>query len=122
MKNSKEITREFGQTIFRNHKKDTRKGPSKEFKVVGYEVMECPVCQRTHKVEIREIMARTKYKGKVLEYVEQYCFCENVEACYSEYITKAQLIENQKRLDEAFTKKMQKNTEKEGEKINWYEI
>lgn len=117
MKNSKEITREFGQTIFRNHKKDTRKGPSKEFKVVGYEVMECPVCQRTHKVEIREIMARTKYKGKVLEYVEQYCFCENVEACYSEYITKAQLIENQKRLDEAL-----KNTEKEGEKINWYEI
>lgn len=111
MKNSKEITREFGQTIFRNHKKDTRKGPSKEFKVVGYEVMECPVCQRMHKVEIREISARTKYKGKVLEYVERYCFCENVGNWCNEYVTKAQLKENQKCLDEAL-KKIQKKKEK----------
>lgn len=118
MKNSKEIAREFGQTIFRNHKKDMRKGPSEKYKVVGHQVMECPVCQKTHKVEIREIIARRKYKGKVLEYVEQYCFCENVGDWCNEYVTKAQLKENQKRLDEA----LKKNTEKEGEKINWYEI
>ena len=116
MKNSKEIARKFDSTIFRNHKKDTRKGPSNEFKVVGHQVMECPVCQQTHKVEIREIMARTKYKGKVLEYVEQYCFCENVGAWCNEYVTKAQLKENQKHLDEAFTKKMQKKMQKEKEK------
>ena len=116
MRNSKEIINKFGSTIFRNHKKRTRDGFSKEYKVVGHQVMECPVCQQTHKVEIREIMARTKYKGKVLEYVEQYCFCENVGNWCNEYVTKAQLKENQKRLDEAFTKKMQKNTEKEGEK------
>lgn len=123
MKNSKEITREFGQTIFRNHKKDMRKGPSNEFKVVGYEVMECSVCQQTHKVEIREITARRKYKGKVVEYIEHYCFCENANTCYSEYVTKAQLKENQKRLDEAFTKKIQKeNAKREGEKINENEI
>lgn len=122
MKNSKEIARKFDSTIFRNHKKDTRKGPSNEFKVVGHQVMECPVCQQTHKVEIREIMARMKYKGKVLEYVERYCFCENVADWCNEYVTKALLKENQKRLDEAFTKKMQKNTEKEGEEINENEI
>lgn len=116
MRSSKEIAREFGQTIFRNHKKDMRKGPSKEYKVVGHQVMECPVCQKTHKVEIREIMARTKYKGKVLEYLEQYCFCENVGAWCNEYVTKAQLKENQKHLDEAFTKKMQKKMQKEKEK------
>lgn len=111
MRSSKEIAREFGQTIFRNHKKDMRKGPSKEYKVVGYQVMECPVCQQTHKVEIREIIARRKYKGKVLEYVERYCFCENVGDWCNEYVTKAQLKENQKRLDEAL-KKMQKEKEK----------
>lgn len=124
MRSSKEITREFGQTIFRNHKKDMRKGPSKEFKVVGYEVIKCPVCQQTHKVEIREIFARRKYKGKVLEYIERYCFCENAEVQYPEYVTKSQLKENQKRLDEAFTKKIQKEkTEKKKEKkINENEI
>lgn len=102
MKNSKEIIYKFGSTIFRPHKKDMRKGPSEEYKVVGHQVMKCPVCQKTHKVEIREIIARTKYKGKVLEYIEQYCFCGNVEACYCEYVTKPQLIENQKRLDKVY--------------------
>lgn len=119
MRSSKEIARGFGQTIFRNHKKDMRKGPSKEYKVVGYQVMECPVCQQTHKVEIREIFARRKYKGKVVEYIERYCFCENAEVQYSEYVTKLQLKENQKRLDETLKKKIQK---KEGEKINENEI
>ena len=112
MKNSKEIINKFGSTIFRNHKKRTRDGFSKEYKVVGHQVMECPVCQKTHKAEIREIMARRKVKGKVLEYLEQYCFCENVGAWCNEYVTKAQLKENQKHLDEAFTKKMQKEKEK----------
>lgn len=113
MKNSKEIISKFGSTIFRNHKKRTRDGFSKEYKVVGHQVMECPVCQKTHKVEIREIIARRKYKGKVVEYIERYCFCENAEVQYSEYVTKLQLKENQKRLDETFTKKIQKeNTEK----------
>lgn len=56
-------------------------------------------------------MARTKYKGKVVEYIERYCFCENAEVQYSEYVTKAQLKENQKRLDEAL-KKIQKKKEK----------
>ena len=111
MKNSKEIINKFGSTIFRNHKKRTRDGFSKEYKVVGHQVMECPVCQKTHKVEIREIMARRKVKGKVLEYLEQYCFCENVGAWCNEYVTKAQLKENQKRLDEAL-KKIQKKKEK----------
>ena len=111
MKNSKEILNKFGSTIFRNHKKRTRDGFSKEYKVVGHQVMECPVCQKTHKVEIREIIARRKVKGKVLEYVEQYCFCENVGAWCNEYVTKAQLKENQKRLDEAL-KKIQKKKEK----------
>lgn len=111
MRNSKEIINKFGSTIFRNHKKRTRDGFSKEYKVVGHQVMECPVCQKTHKVEIREIIARRKYKGKVVEYQEQYCFCENVGARYSEYVTKAQLKENQKRLDEAL-KKIQKKKEK----------
>lgn len=113
MKNSKEIIYKFGSTIFRPHKKDMRKGPSEEYKVVGHQVMKCPVCQKTHKVEIREIMARRKVKGKVLEYVEQYCFCENVGDWCNEYVTKPQLIENQKRLDEAFKKKMQKKKEKQ---------
>lgn len=112
MRNSKEIARKFDSTIFRNHKKDTRKGPSNEFKIVGYQVMECPVCQRTHKVEIREITARRKYKGKVVEYQEQYCFCENVGDWCNEYVTKAQLKENQKCLDEVLKKKMQKKKEK----------
>lgn len=113
MKNSKEIISKFGSTIFRNHKKRTRDGFSKEYKVIGHQVMECPVCQKIHKVEIREITARTKYKGKVLEYVEQYCFCENVGDWCNEYVTKPQLIENQKHLDEAFKKKMQKKKEKQ---------
>ena len=113
MKNSKEIARKFGSTIFRNHKKDLRKGPSNEYKVVGHQVMECPVCQKTHEVEIREIMARRKVKGKVLEYLEQYCFCENVGDWCNEYVTKPQLIENQKHLDEVLQKKkIQKKKEK----------
>lgn len=111
MINSKEIISKFGSTIFRNHKKRTRDGFSKEYKVVGHQVMKCPVCQQTHKVEIREIMARRKVKGKVLEYVEQYCFCENVGDWCNEYVTKAQLKENQKHLDEAL-KKIQKKKEK----------
>lgn len=40
---------------------------------------------------------------EIISKLEQYCFCENKE--------------NQKHLDEAFTKKIQKeNTDKEGEK------
>lgn len=120
MRSSKEIARKFGSTIFRNHKKDMRKGPSNEYKVVGHQVMECPICQKTHEVEIREIMARRKVKGKVLEYIEQYCFCENVGDWCNEYVTKLQLIENQKHLDEAFTKKIQKeNVEKRRRKNKW---
>ena len=102
---NKEIACKFGSIIFRPHKKDTRKSSSEEYKVVGYQLMECPACQQTHKVEIREIIARTKYKGKVLEYVEQYCFCENAGAWCNEYVTKPQLVENQKSLNKAYKEK-----------------
>lgn len=50
---------------------------------------------------------------EIISKVEQYCFCENVGAWCNEYVTKAQLKENQKRLDEALQKKkMQKKKEK----------
>ena len=50
MRSSKEIINKFGSTIFRNHKKRTRDGFSKEYKVVGHQVMECPVCQKTREL------------------------------------------------------------------------
>lgn len=50
---------------------------------------------------------------EIISKVEQYCFCENVWAWCNEYVTKAQLKENQKRLDEALQKKkIQKKKEK----------
>lgn len=75
---------------------------SSEFKVVGYQVTHCPVCQHTHAIELREAVAETKFKGKVLRYMEQYCYCENVVGRFSEFMTKRQLQLNQKRLDEAY--------------------
>jgi len=75
---------------------------SAEYRVVGYQVMNCPICRHTHTIELREAMAETKFKGKVLQYMEQYCYCENVVGRFSEFMTKEQLQINQKRLDEAY--------------------
>ena len=75
---------------------------SSKYKVVGYQVMNCPICQHVHTIELREVVAETKFKGKVLQYMEQYCYCENVAGRFSEYMTKEQLQINQKRLDEAY--------------------
>lgn len=75
---------------------------SSEYMVVGYQVMNCPICQHTHTIEFREAMAETKFKGKMLQYMEQYCYCENVVGRFSEFMTKGQLQINQKRLDEAY--------------------
>ena len=75
---------------------------SSEYKVVGYQVINCPICQHVHTIELREAVAETKFKGKVLRYMEQYCYCENVVGRFSEFMTKGQLQLNQKRLDEAY--------------------
>lgn len=77
----------------------TRSG---EYILVGYQVMNCPICQHTHTIELREATAETKFKGKVLQYMEQYCYCENVAGRFSEFMTKGQLQLNQKRLDDAY--------------------
>lgn len=75
---------------------------SSEYMLVGYQVMNCPICRHTHTIELREATAETKFKGKVLRYMEQYCYCENVAGRFSEFMTKEQLQLNQKRLDDAY--------------------
>lgn len=73
-------------------------------KAIGKVVLECPICDELHEVEIRQKLTSTIIKGEEINYAEKYYFCCNADEDECEFETGKLVNENLLRARNAYRK------------------
>lgn len=80
-----------------------------DYSVVGTIVAHCPVCHKTHTIELREKESITPFRGKIIHYKKIYSYCENERGSYRDFMTLEQHQENQQRIEKRFDEECEKD-------------
>lgn len=71
----------------------------------------CPVCSRTHTIELRTRYEKAAIHGVVVQYLASKCYCPTTK---TEYYNSKLLRLNRQSLERAYQKYVKEHTESEG--------